>query len=96
MSPEWIPLLFAAAFIMLLLLVLRPRAQSWRITVCRLVIMEAVYLTMAYLLLDVLEHPPAEALLGASMVAAITAAIPGRYYRKLARKAAILIGWRRK
>ena len=54
MSPEWIPLLFAAAVIVLLLVVLRPRAQSWRTTICRLAVMEAVYLGMAYLLLDVL------------------------------------------
>jgi len=32
----------------------------------------------------VLEHPPAEVLLGSLMVAALTAAIPKRYYRKLA------------
>lgn len=84
MSPEWIPLLFAAAVIVLLLVVLRPRAQSWRTTICRIVVMEAIYLGMAYLLLDVLEHPPAEALVGALLIAAIAAAIPNRYYRKLA------------
>jgi hypothetical protein len=84
MSPEWIPLLFAAAVIVLLILVLRPRAQSRRITICRIVVMEAIYLGMAYLLLDVLEHPPAEALVGSLMVAAIAGAIPHRYYRKLA------------
>lgn len=87
MSPEWIPLLFAAAVIVLLLLVLRPRGQSRRITICRIVVMEAIYLGMAYLLLDVLEHPPAEALIGSLMVVAIAgAAIPGRYYRRLARE----------
>jgi hypothetical protein len=72
--------------IALLLLLLRPRAQSRRITICRIVVMEAIYLGMAYLLLDVLEHPPAEALLGSLMVAAITGAIPHRFYRKLARE----------
>jgi hypothetical protein len=86
MSPEWIPLLFAAAVIVLLLVVLRPRAQSWRTTICRLAVIEAIYLGMAYLLLDVLEHPPAEALLGAILVAAMAVAIPSRYYRKLARE----------
>jgi uncharacterized membrane protein YjjB (DUF3815 family) len=86
MSPEWIPLLFAAAVIVLLLVVLRPRAQSWRTTICRLAVIEAIYLGMAYLLLDVLEHPPAEALLGAILVAAMAGAIPSRYYRKLARE----------
>jgi hypothetical protein len=86
MSPEWIPLLFAAAVIVLLLLVLRPRAQSRRVTICRIVVMEAIYLGMAYLLLDVLEHPPAEALVGSIMVAALAGAIPNRYYRKLARE----------
>ena len=85
MSPEWIPLLFVAAVIVLLLLLLRPREQSRRITVCRIVVVEATYLGMAYLLLDVLEHPPAEAFLGAILVAAIAGlAIPKRYYRKLA------------
>lgn len=84
MSPEWIPLLFAAAVIVLLLLVLRPREQSRRVTICRIVVMETIYLGMAYLLLDILEHPPAEALLGSVMVAAIAGAIPHRYYRKLA------------
>jgi hypothetical protein len=86
MSPEWIPLLFPAAVIALLLLVLRPRAQSRRVTICRIVVMEAIYLGMAYLLLDILEHPPAEALIGSIMVAALAAAIPNRYYRKLARE----------
>ena len=86
MSPEWIPLLFPAAVIVLLLLVLRPRAQSRRVTICRIVVMEAIYLGMAYLLLDVLEHPPAEALVGSIMVAALAGAIPTRYYRKLARE----------
>jgi hypothetical protein len=86
MSPEWIPLLFAAAVIVLLLLVLRPRAQSRRVTICRIVVMEAIYLGMAYLLLDVLEHPPAEALVGSIMVAALAGAIPNRYYRRLARE----------
>lgn len=84
MSPEWIPLLFAAAVIALLLLLLRPRGQSTRMTICRIAVMEAVYLGMAYLLLDVLEHPPAEALVGSLMLAAITGAIPHRFYRKLA------------
>jgi len=86
MSPEWIPLLFAAAVIVLLLVVLRPRAQSWRTTICRLAVIEAIYLGMAYLLLDVLEHPPAEALVGAILMAALAGAIPSRYYRKLARE----------
>jgi hypothetical protein len=86
MSPEWIPLLFAAAVIALLLFVLRPRRQSRRITICRIVVMEAIYLGMAYLLLDVLAHPPAEALLGSLMLTAIAGAIPSRYYRKLARE----------
>ena len=84
MSPEWIPLLFAAAVIVVLLLVLRPRALSLRATVCRIVVMEAIYLCTAYLLHDVLEHPPAEALLGSLIIAAIAAAIPIRYYRRLA------------
>jgi hypothetical protein len=53
-------------------------------TICRIVVMEVVYLGMAYLLLDVLEHPPVEALLGSLMVAAIAGAIPLRFYRKLA------------
>jgi hypothetical protein len=48
--------------------------------------MEAIYLGMAYLLLDVLDHPPAEALLGSLIVAAMAGAIPSRYYRKLARE----------
>jgi hypothetical protein len=86
MSPEWIPLLFAAAVIVLLLLVLQPRTQSRRLTICRIVVMETIYLGMAYLLLDILEHPPAEALVGSLMVAAIAGAIPNRYYRKLARE----------
>jgi hypothetical protein len=84
MSPEWIPLLFASAVIALLLLLLPPRTQSRRVTVCRIVVMEAIYLGMAYLLLDVLEHPPVEALIGSLMVAAIAGAIPHRFYRKLA------------
>ena len=84
MSPEWIPLLFAGAVIALLLVVLRPRAQSWRVTIFRIVVMDAIYLGMAYLLLDILDHPPAEALVGSLLVAALTAAIPTRYYRKLA------------
>jgi hypothetical protein len=84
MSPEWIPLLFGAGVIGLLLLLLRPRGQSKRLTVCRIVVMEAIYLGMAYLLLDVLEHPTAEALLGSIIVAAMAGAIPSRYYRKLA------------
>jgi hypothetical protein len=86
MSPEWIPLLFAAGVIALLLLMLRPRHQSRRVTFCRIAVMEAIYLGMAYLLLDVLEHPPAEAFLGSIIVAAASAAIPARYYRKLARE----------
>ncbi len=51
MSPEWIPLLFAAAVIVLLLLLLRPRGQSSRMTICRILVMEAAYLSMCYLLL---------------------------------------------
>jgi len=86
MSPEWIPLLFAAGVMVLLLLLMRPRGQSRRVTTCRIVVMEAIYLGMAYLLLDVLGHPPAEALLGSIMVAAMAGAIPSRYYRKLARE----------
>jgi hypothetical protein len=70
----------------LLLLVLQPRTQSRRLTICRIVVMETIYLGMAYLLLDILEHPPAEALVGSLMVAAIAGAIPNRYYRKLARE----------
>ena len=84
MSPEWIPLLFGAALIVLLLLLLRPRAQARRVTVCRIIVMEAIYLGMAYLLLDVLGHPPAEAFLGSVIVAAIAGAIPIRFYRRLA------------
>jgi hypothetical protein len=84
MSPEWIPLLFVAAVIVLLLLMMRPRAQSRRVTICRIVVMEAIYLGTAYLLLDVLEHPPAEAFLGSLIVAALAGAIPSRFYRKLA------------
>ena len=83
MSPEWIPLLFAAAVSVLLLVVLRPRGQSMRMTICRIVVTETIYLGMAYLLLDILEHPPAEALIGSIMVAEIALAIPKRYYRKL-------------
>jgi hypothetical protein len=86
MSPEWIPLLFAAAVIMLLLFVMRPRGQSRRLTVCRIAVIEAIYLGMAYLLLDVLQHPPAEALMGSVMIAVVAGAIPQRYYRKLARE----------
>ena len=86
MSPEWIPLLFAAALIVVLLLMLRSRKQSRRVTICRIVVMEAIYLGMAYLLLDVLNHPPAEALLGSLIVTAMAGAIPSRYYRKLARE----------
>lgn len=86
MSPEWIPLLFAAAVIVLLLFLLRPHGQSPRMTVCRILVMEGVYLSMCYLLLDVLQHPPAEALLGSVMVAALTGVIPKRYYQKLARE----------
>jgi hypothetical protein len=84
MSPEWIPLLFGAALIVLLLLLLRPRAQTRRVTACRIVVMEAIYLGMAYLLLDVLGHPPAEAFLGSVIVTAIAGAIPIRFYRRLA------------
>lgn len=84
MSPEWIPLLFAAAVIVVLLLMLRSRKQSRRVTICRIVVMEAIYLGMAYLLLHVLEHPPAEAFLGSIIVTAMAGAIPNRYYRKLA------------
>jgi hypothetical protein len=84
MSPEWIPLLFGAALLVLPLLLLRPRAQSKRVTVCRIMVMEAIYLGMAYVLLDVLDHPPAEAFLGSVIVAAIAAAIPIRFYRRLA------------
>jgi hypothetical protein len=46
--------------------------------------MEAIYLGTAYLLLDILEHPPAEAFLGSIIVAAAASAIPGRCYRRLA------------
>jgi hypothetical protein len=84
MSPEWIPLLFGAALLVLPLLLLRPRAQSKRVTVCRIMVMEAIYLGMAYVLLDVLDHPPAEAFLGSVIVVAIAAAIPIRFYRRLA------------
>jgi hypothetical protein len=84
MSPEWIPLLFGAALIVLPLLLLRPRAQSKRVTICRVVVMEAIYVGMAYLLLDVLDHPPAEAFLGSVIVAAMAGAIPSRFYRRLA------------
>jgi hypothetical protein len=48
--------------------------------------MEAIYLGMAYLLLDVLDHPPAEAVLGSAIVAAIAVVIPIRFYRRLARE----------
>ena len=78
MSPEWIPLLFAAAVMVVLLLVLRPRTLSRRATVCRIVVMEAIYLSAAYLLHDVLDHPPAEALLGSLIIAAIAAAQPAK------------------
>jgi hypothetical protein len=37
-----------------------------------------------YLLLDVLDHPPAEAFLGSVIVTAIAGAIPVRFYRRLA------------
>jgi hypothetical protein len=85
-SPEWIPLLFAAALIAVLLPMLRSRGQSRRVTICRIVVMEAIYLGMAYLLLHVLDHPPAEALLGSIIVAAMAGAIPNRYYRRMARE----------
>jgi len=84
MSPEWIPLLFAAAVLVVLLLVLRPRRQSWRTAICRILVIEAIYLSTAYLLHDVLDHPPAEALLGSIIIAAVACAIPVRYYRRLA------------
>jgi len=83
MSPAWIPLLFAAAVIALLAGVLRPRTHSRRMTICRIVVIETIYLAMAYLLLDVLGHPPPEALLGSLIVAAVAGAIPARYYGKL-------------
>lgn len=86
MSPEWIPLLFAAAVIVLLLLLLRPRGQSSRMTICRILVMEAAYLSMCYLLSDVLQHPPVEVLMGSILVAALAGAIPKRYYRMLARE----------
>ena len=86
MSPEWIPLLFAAALIVLLLLLLRPRGQSPRMTLCRILVLEAVYLGMCYLLLDVLQHPPAEVLMGSILVTALAAAIPKRFYQLLARE----------
>jgi hypothetical protein len=45
---------------------------------------EATYVGMAYLLFKVLEHPPVEALFGASMCALIAGvAVPKRLYRKL-------------
>lgn len=84
MSPEWIPLLFGAGVIALLLVLLRPRAQSQSVTIWRIVVMEAIYLGMAYLLLDILGHPPAEAFLGSIIVAAVASAIPDRCYRRLA------------
>ena len=84
MSPEWIPLLFAGAVMAVLLLMLRSREQSRRVTICRIVVIEAIYLGMAYLLLNVLEHPPAEAFLGSIIVAALAGAIPNRWYRKMA------------
>ncbi len=62
---------------------MRPRAQSRRVTICRIVVMEAIYLGTAYLLLDVLEHPPAEVFLGSVIVAALAGVIPSLYYRKL-------------
>jgi hypothetical protein len=87
MSPEWIPLLFVSAVIALLLFMLRPRGQSIRPTLWRMAIVETTYLGMAYLLLRVLEHPPVEALLGASMCALIAGvAMPKRLYRKLSRE----------
>jgi hypothetical protein len=86
MSPEWIPLLFAAAVIVLLHFAVRPRAQSMRMTLCRIAVTETIYLSMCYLLLDVLEHPPAEALLGSLLVATLAGAIPRRFYQKLARE----------
>lgn len=86
MSPEWIPLLFAAAVIVLLVILLRPHGQSRRVMIWRVVTMEAIYLGTAYLLLHVLEHPPAEALLGSLLVTAIAGAIPNRFYRRLAKE----------
>jgi hypothetical protein len=84
MSPEWIPLLFVSAVIALLLFMLRPREQSFRHTFWRIAIVETTYLGMAYLLFKVLEHPPVEALFGASMCALIAGvAVPKRLYRKL-------------
>lgn len=84
MSPEWIPLLFAGAVIAVLLWMLRSREQSRRVAICRIVVIEAIYLGMAYLLLNVLGHPPAEAFLGSIIVAAMAGAIPNRCYRRLA------------
>jgi len=72
MSPEWIPLLFAAALIAVLLLMLRSREQSRRVTICRIVVMETIYL--------------GKALLGSLIVAAVAGAIPNRYYRRMARE----------
>ena len=86
MSPDWIPLLFAAAVIVLLLVVMRPPAQSRRVTICRIVVTETIYLGMAYLLMDVLEHPPVEALVGSLLVAAVAGALPSRYYRRLVKE----------
>jgi hypothetical protein len=84
MSPEWIPLLFVSAVIALLLFMLRPREQSFRHTFWRIAIVEVTYVGMAYLLFKVLEHPPVEALFGASMCALIAGvAVPKRLYRKL-------------
>lgn len=53
---------------------------------CRILVIEAVYLGMCYLLLDVLQHPPAEVLMGSILVTALAAAIPKRFYQMLARE----------
>jgi hypothetical protein len=84
MSPEWIPLLFVSAMMFLLLVTLRPRKQSARYAIWRAAFLEAAYLGVAYLLLHVLQHPPAEALFGALASALLAGLIlPKRVYRVL-------------
>lgn len=84
-SPEWIPLLFVASVICLFFFLLRPRERSIRrLTILRVLIVEGAYLSAAYLILDVLEHPVTEALFGASLLALVAGvAVPNRVYRRL-------------
>ena len=85
MSPEWIPVLFISAMIFLLLFVLRPKGQSARFAIWRTGFIEAAYLSMAYLVLHVLQHPAAEALFGGAAFALLVGfLLPRRLFHKLA------------